>query len=129
MTPTCPRCGSPIDPLRARAVRIVNGRITAFCSPVCRDAFAVAAAASGQAELVVTVGAAGVEPEETDAAASADLVVAPRAAATAFAPSGRAPVARPPAVAAVLPAEAAAAPAGRGSLAFWALLLGGLAAL
>jgi endogenous inhibitor of DNA gyrase (YacG/DUF329 family) len=33
---TCPRCGAAVDPLRAGAVSIVDGRIIHFCSPACR---------------------------------------------------------------------------------------------
>src|SRR5579862_9742592 len=32
---TCPTCGKPLDPLRAPSVKVIAGRITAFCSPVC----------------------------------------------------------------------------------------------
>ena len=34
---TCPVCGATYDPLRARAVTVVDGRVRAFCSPECRD--------------------------------------------------------------------------------------------
>jgi hypothetical protein len=34
---SCPRCGKPVDPLRAGAVSIVGGRIVYFCSAVCRE--------------------------------------------------------------------------------------------
>lgn len=34
---TCPACGAHYDPLRARAVTVVDGRVRAFCSPACRD--------------------------------------------------------------------------------------------
>jgi HEAT repeat protein len=32
---TCPTCGKPLDPLRAPSVKVIAGKITAFCSPVC----------------------------------------------------------------------------------------------
>jgi murein DD-endopeptidase MepM/ murein hydrolase activator NlpD len=35
---TCPACGGAYDPLRARAVRVVDGKVRAFCSVECRDA-------------------------------------------------------------------------------------------
>ncbi|MCP4605234.1 MAG: hypothetical protein GY847_32745 [Proteobacteria bacterium] len=34
---TCPHCDKEVDPLRAPAVSIVDGRITHFCSPACRE--------------------------------------------------------------------------------------------
>jgi HEAT repeat protein len=34
-TASCPTCGKPLDPLRAPSVKVISGRITAFCSPVC----------------------------------------------------------------------------------------------
>src|SRR5262245_14430344 len=34
---TCPGCGAAFDPLRARAVRVVDGKVRAFCSTACRD--------------------------------------------------------------------------------------------
>ncbi len=33
----CPQCGEEVDPLRARAVSVVDGRITHFCSAECRE--------------------------------------------------------------------------------------------
>ena len=35
---SCPRCGEPVDALRAGAVSIVDGRIVHFCSAECREA-------------------------------------------------------------------------------------------
>jgi YHS domain-containing protein len=35
----CPRCRKPLDPLRAPAVSVIEGRITHFCSPTCREQF------------------------------------------------------------------------------------------
>ena len=34
---TCPACGRAYDPLRARAIRVVDGKVRAFCSTDCRD--------------------------------------------------------------------------------------------
>ena len=34
---TCPVCRLPYDPLRARATLVVDGRVRAFCSPVCKE--------------------------------------------------------------------------------------------
>jgi murein DD-endopeptidase MepM/ murein hydrolase activator NlpD len=34
---TCPACGNGYDPLRSRAVKVVDGRVRAFCSNACRD--------------------------------------------------------------------------------------------
>src|SRR5438132_9675217 len=34
---TCPACGNGYDPLRSRAVKVVDGRVRAFCSNECRD--------------------------------------------------------------------------------------------
>src|SRR5689334_10320067 len=34
---TCPTCGTAFDPLRSRAVTVVDGRVRAFCSTACRD--------------------------------------------------------------------------------------------
>lgn len=34
---TCPACGANFDPLRSRAVMVVDGRIRAFCSMECRE--------------------------------------------------------------------------------------------
>jgi murein DD-endopeptidase MepM/ murein hydrolase activator NlpD len=34
---TCPACGEKYDPLRSRAIRVVEGRVRAFCSNSCRD--------------------------------------------------------------------------------------------
>jgi hypothetical protein len=33
----CPHCGKPVDPLRAAAVSIIDGRISHFCSAECRE--------------------------------------------------------------------------------------------
>ncbi len=33
----CPHCGKAVDPLRAPAVSVIEGRITHFCSPSCRE--------------------------------------------------------------------------------------------
>ena len=33
----CPPCGAPIDPLRARHIAVVRGRVVSFCSADCRD--------------------------------------------------------------------------------------------
>jgi len=33
----CPPCGHRLDPLRARHLAVVDGRVIAFCSPGCRD--------------------------------------------------------------------------------------------
>ena len=35
----CPRCGKPVDPLRAPAVSVIEGRITHFCSAQCRERY------------------------------------------------------------------------------------------
>src|SRR5256885_13273554 len=35
--PACPTGGQPVDPLRARALAIVGGRIISFCSPACKE--------------------------------------------------------------------------------------------
>ncbi|HTJ42993.1 MAG TPA: HEAT repeat domain-containing protein [Kofleriaceae bacterium] len=35
MNGACPTCGKPIDPLRAPSVKVIAGKITAFCSPAC----------------------------------------------------------------------------------------------
>jgi len=37
MTATCPTCGKPIDPLRARFARVVSGKIVTYCSQACAD--------------------------------------------------------------------------------------------
>ena len=42
-SPVCPPCGSPIDPLRARHLSVVDGRVVPFCSPQCKDKGADAA--------------------------------------------------------------------------------------
>src|SRR5438874_2019647 len=34
---TCPACGAEYDPLRARAVTVIDGHVRAFCSPACRE--------------------------------------------------------------------------------------------
>jgi murein DD-endopeptidase MepM/ murein hydrolase activator NlpD len=34
---TCPACSNGFDPLRSRAVKVVDGRVRAFCSNACRD--------------------------------------------------------------------------------------------
>jgi hypothetical protein len=34
---TCPACSNHFDPLRSRAVKVVDGRVRAFCSNQCRD--------------------------------------------------------------------------------------------
>jgi cation transport ATPase len=36
-SPACPQCGKPIDPLRAPAVSVLDGRMTYFCSSTCRQ--------------------------------------------------------------------------------------------
>lgn len=33
----CPSCGSAVDPLRARHLAVVGGKVVPFCSPACRD--------------------------------------------------------------------------------------------
>jgi hypothetical protein len=33
---TCPACGKGYDPLRSRAVKVLDGRVRAFCSDACR---------------------------------------------------------------------------------------------
>jgi murein DD-endopeptidase MepM/ murein hydrolase activator NlpD len=34
---TCPVCGAAYDPLRARAVAVLDGKVRAFCSDACKD--------------------------------------------------------------------------------------------
>jgi murein DD-endopeptidase MepM/ murein hydrolase activator NlpD len=34
---TCPACGKQYDPLRSRAIKVVDGRVRAFCTIECRD--------------------------------------------------------------------------------------------
>ena len=34
---TCPACGAEYDPLRARAVTVIDGHVRAFCSTACRE--------------------------------------------------------------------------------------------
>jgi hypothetical protein len=34
---TCPVCGGSYDPLRSRAVAVLNGKVRAFCSPTCME--------------------------------------------------------------------------------------------
>src|SRR5947209_6892164 len=34
---TCPACSNAFNPLRARAIIVIDGRVRAFCSPACRD--------------------------------------------------------------------------------------------
>jgi hypothetical protein len=34
---TCPACGTSYDPLRSRAIKVVDGKVRAFCSHQCRD--------------------------------------------------------------------------------------------
>lgn len=34
---TCPVCGGQYDPLRSRAVKVIDGRVRAFCSEACKD--------------------------------------------------------------------------------------------
>jgi hypothetical protein len=50
MTP-CPMCQKPVDPLRARAVGVRNGKVVAYCSAGCaaEDEVAGAAASVGLA--------------------------------------------------------------------------------
>ena len=33
----CPQCGKPVDPLRARAVALIDGQFLYFCSMSCRE--------------------------------------------------------------------------------------------
>src|SRR5436309_2756623 len=33
----CPACSTAFDPLRSRAVTVIDGRVRAFCSVACRD--------------------------------------------------------------------------------------------
>jgi HEAT repeat protein len=35
---TCPTCGKPVDPLRARSVGVRDGKVVAYCSPECASA-------------------------------------------------------------------------------------------
>src|SRR5437763_11620078 len=37
MSPTCPTCGKPIDPLRAPVARISGGKIVTYCSKQCAE--------------------------------------------------------------------------------------------
>ncbi len=46
----CPVCGTTFDPLRARAVRVVDGRVRAFCSTSCRDASELASGVNAGGE-------------------------------------------------------------------------------
>ncbi len=34
----CPTCGKPVDPLRAPAVSVRDGKVVGFCSKECADA-------------------------------------------------------------------------------------------
>lgn len=46
---TCPACGAEYDPLRARAVTVIDGHVRAFCSTACRErGIAPPAAAASQ---------------------------------------------------------------------------------
>jgi murein DD-endopeptidase MepM/ murein hydrolase activator NlpD len=33
---TCPTCGGAFDPLRARDIRVLDGKVRAYCSPMCK---------------------------------------------------------------------------------------------
>lgn len=81
MTATsCPRCGKPVDALRARHVAVRDGRVQAFCSAACaRDpattaAVAAAAVAAAPAVVVVAPAAAARVPVAAPAASSGVVV-------------------------------------------------------
>src|ERR1044071_7970873 len=48
----CPTCGKPVDPLRARAVAVIDGKIVGFCSAGC-------AAEAGAKQSVSAAASAG----------------------------------------------------------------------
>jgi HEAT repeat protein len=80
-TATCPTCGKPLDPLRAPSVKVIAGRITAFCSPVC--------AGRAQTDPVVPVTPIAQAPTEKVAAPPfvAEKKAAPAAPKAAPAPA------------------------------------------
>lgn len=70
MAAPCPACGTEVDPLRAPAVRVIGGKITAYCSTECASglpkvAHVVALPAPTAPKLRRTTAPAAVE---TDAA-------------------------------------------------------------
>jgi HEAT repeat protein len=68
---SCPTCGKPLDPLRAPSVKVISGRITAFCSPVC----------AGRAETNPVVPVAAPTPTPAPVPAAPAAPVAPMATA------------------------------------------------
>jgi HEAT repeat protein len=48
----CPTCGKPVDPLRARAVSVVDGKVVGYCSADCAAQAGAKASLSGAARAV-----------------------------------------------------------------------------
>ncbi|MBN2803461.1 MAG: hypothetical protein JXR91_10225, partial [Deltaproteobacteria bacterium] len=46
----CPNCNSGVDPLRAAAVSIIDGKIVHFCSSSCREKYLHRSSGSGDVE-------------------------------------------------------------------------------
>jgi murein DD-endopeptidase MepM/ murein hydrolase activator NlpD len=59
---SCPACGEKYDPLRARAITVVNGRVRAFCSQSCKE----------RGEVAVALTNTGGGPQEGGVAAPRD---------------------------------------------------------
>ncbi len=67
MAVPCPTCGKDVDPLRAPAVRVIAGKITAYCSAECADQLPKAAQAislSPAKKRAASVGPAAVDVVE-----------------------------------------------------------------
>lgn len=59
----CAACGTPVDPLRAPVVAILDGRFAYFCSPACKqDASAVSIAPPAVVPRIVEVEVRPIEP-------------------------------------------------------------------
>ena len=51
----CPTCGKPVDPLRARAVAVIDGKVVGFCSAGCAAEAGAKQSVSSAAEAVQRV--------------------------------------------------------------------------
>jgi HEAT repeat protein len=68
MTSTCPACNKAVDPLRSRFVRVVGGKVVAYCSAACAPAQSAAPRAEAARPEAARPGAARAEAARVDPA-------------------------------------------------------------
>lgn len=78
MTQTCPTCGKPVDPLRARSVGVRDGKVVAYCTTAC-----AAAGESQPTKVPARTPATGIPSGKTPSLESGPVITIVRESVTA----------------------------------------------